>query len=124
MVRPGRHLGQQSRAGRTTFPGRMRFPAGASLALLCAARGRCDSVRVHEEPCLTRLWCMAAQSKGEQAKLTISPDYGYGAKGAAGVRSDLMSWSGCVCLEQGLPACCSSAGRVRCLLLSERAGAW
>ena len=25
-------------------------------------------------------------SKGEQAKLTISPDYGYGARGAAGVR--------------------------------------
>ena len=24
-------------------------------------------------------------SKGEQAKLTISPDYGYGARGAAGV---------------------------------------
>ena len=25
-------------------------------------------------------------SKGEQAKLTISPDFGYGARGAAGVR--------------------------------------
>lgn len=29
-------------------------------------------------------------SKGEQAKLTISPDYGYGARGAAGVSLD--SW--------------------------------
>ena len=27
------------------------------------------------------------QSKGEQAKLTISPDYGYGETGAAGVRT-------------------------------------
>lgn len=30
------------------------------------------------------LW---GQSKGEQAKLTISPDYGYGETGAAGVRT-------------------------------------
>ena len=28
---------------------------------------------------------VAQMSKGEQAKLTISPDYGYGARGAAGV---------------------------------------
>ncbi|KAK9827270.1 hypothetical protein WJX81_006392 [Elliptochloris bilobata] len=28
---------------------------------------------------------VAKMSKGEQAKLTISPDYGYGARGAAGV---------------------------------------
>jgi hypothetical protein len=26
-------------------------------------------------------------SKGERSKLTISPDYGYGARGAAGVRT-------------------------------------
>ena len=28
---------------------------------------------------------VAQMSKGEQAKLTISPDYGYGARGAGGV---------------------------------------
>ena len=30
---------------------------------------------------------VAQMSKGERSKLTISPDYGYGARGAAGVRN-------------------------------------
>ena len=29
---------------------------------------------------------VAQMSKGEKAKLTISPDYGFGSRGAAGVR--------------------------------------
>lgn len=29
---------------------------------------------------------VAQMSKGERSKLTISPDYGYGPRGAAGVR--------------------------------------
>lgn len=33
---------------------------------------------------------VAQLSTGERAKLTISPDYGYGARGAAGVR--IMIW--------------------------------
>ncbi len=50
-------------------------------------------------PCNLQSWCqtvalvilqgwdegVAQMSKGEQAKLTISPEYGYGARGAAGV---------------------------------------
>jgi len=77
--------------------------------VVCHAYGR---ERGRDEACLTRLWCTDAQSKGEQAKLTISPDYGYGAKGAAGVRSDLMeglaalAWSrACLLAAAGLPAC-------------------
>jgi hypothetical protein len=34
---------------------------------------------------------VAQLSKGERAKLTISPDYGYGARGAAGVSSPLLT---------------------------------
>lgn len=33
---------------------------------------------------------VAQLSKGERAKLTISPDYGYGARGAAGVSHTLL----------------------------------
>lgn len=37
---------------------------------------------------------VAQMSKGEQAKLTISPDYGYGARGAAGVSQPVCSKDG------------------------------
>lgn len=37
---------------------------------------------------------VAQMSKGEQAKLTISPDYGYGARGAAGVSQSVFSRDG------------------------------
>lgn len=53
------------------------------------------------------LW---GQSKGEQAKLTISPDYGYGADGAAGVRT--VSRSSKVLLE----SCVGASGPAACLL--------
>ncbi len=146
MVRLFCHLDQQSRAGWTAslvacaflqeeglccsvlHAASVRFSAvrrgGAPCfwkGVVCHAYGR---ERGRDEACLTRLWCTDAQSKGEQAKLTISPDYGYGAKGAAGVRSELThglaapAWiRACLLAAAGLPACDACCSQI-C------AGAW